>query len=166
MVKSVVLVVAVAGVLLLAGLAFGSSPSDDVVESAKPPTTTTTTEPPPEGVFVIRIDNGSFRPSNVLLDIDEAWIVKWINDDPREYVLADKDGLFETTLAEGDEYEFDYSTVEPGIYIPESAINVDEGWRGLGIRIEDNVVVTRDEADILTSGICKTTSDIEELMAS
>ncbi len=38
-------------------------------------------------------------------------------------------------------------------------------WRGMGIRIEDNVVVTRDEADILTSDICKTTAEIEELMA-
>ncbi len=57
-------------------------------------------------------------------------------------------------------------TVEPGIYIPNSATAVDEIWRGMGIRIEDNVVVTRDEADVLTSDICKTIDDIEELMAS
>jgi Xaa-Pro aminopeptidase len=57
-------------------------------------------------------------------------------------------------------------TVEPGIYIPPSANAVDETWRGMGIRIEDNVVVTRKDADILTSDICKTTSEIEELMAS
>lgn len=57
-------------------------------------------------------------------------------------------------------------TVEPGIYIPQSATAVDATWRGLGIRIEDDVVVTRGEADILTSGICKSTDAIEELMAS
>ncbi len=57
-------------------------------------------------------------------------------------------------------------TVEPGIYIPNTATAVDEIWRGMGIRIEDNVVVTRDEADVLTSDICKTINDIEELMAS
>ena len=57
-------------------------------------------------------------------------------------------------------------TVEPGIYIPVSTTAVDEVWRGMGIRIEDNVLVTRNEADILTSDICKTTTDIEELMAS
>jgi len=57
-------------------------------------------------------------------------------------------------------------TVEPGIYIPAGATAVDEVWRGTGIRIEDNVVVTRAEADILTSGICKRVDEIEQLMAS
>lgn len=57
-------------------------------------------------------------------------------------------------------------TVEPGIYIPETATAVSEIWRGMGIRIEDNVAVTRDEADVITSGICKSIDDIEALMAS
>jgi Xaa-Pro aminopeptidase len=57
-------------------------------------------------------------------------------------------------------------TVEPGIYVPENANAVNDCWRGMGIRIEDNVVVTRDAAEILTSGMCKTISAIEELMAS
>jgi Xaa-Pro aminopeptidase len=56
-------------------------------------------------------------------------------------------------------------TVEPGIYIPENATAVNETWRGLGIRVEDNVVVTKDEADVLTSDICKTIDEIEALMA-
>ncbi len=57
-------------------------------------------------------------------------------------------------------------TVEPGIYIPPGAKAVDKTWRGMGIRIEDNVVVTKDQADVLTADICKTIGDIEELMAS
>lgn len=57
-------------------------------------------------------------------------------------------------------------TVEPGIYIPPNAMAVDETWRGMGIRIEDNVVVTRKEADVLTSDTYKTVAEIEELMAS
>lgn len=57
-------------------------------------------------------------------------------------------------------------TVEPGIYIPQSATAVAETWRGMGIRIEDNVVVTKNEADVLSSDICKTMDDIEALMAT
>jgi Xaa-Pro aminopeptidase len=57
-------------------------------------------------------------------------------------------------------------TVAPGIYIPPGAMAVDETWRGMGIRIEDNVLVTRKEAEVLSSDICKTVTGIEELMAS
>jgi Xaa-Pro aminopeptidase len=57
-------------------------------------------------------------------------------------------------------------TVEPGIYIRAGAQSVPKQWRGIGIRIEDNVVVTRDEPRILSSDVPKTISDIEELMAA
>jgi len=52
-------------------------------------------------------------------------------------------------------------TVEPGIYIAADAEDVDERWRGIGVRIEDDVLVTESGADVLTSGIPKTTADIE-----
>lgn len=57
-------------------------------------------------------------------------------------------------------------TVEPGIYIPVKAKSVDKTWRGMGIRIEDNVVVTKNGADVLTTDICKSIDEIEDLMAS
>ena len=57
-------------------------------------------------------------------------------------------------------------TVEPGIYIPPETEDVDECWRGMGIRIEDNVAVTKDEPRILTDGLAKTADDIEALMAA
>jgi Xaa-Pro aminopeptidase len=57
-------------------------------------------------------------------------------------------------------------TVEPGIYIPPDTADVDEQWRGMGIRIEDNVAVTRDEPRILSDGLAKTADDIEALMAA
>ena len=57
-------------------------------------------------------------------------------------------------------------TVEPGIYIPESANAVAKHWRGLGIRVEDDVVVTKDAADVLSSDICKGMDDIENLMSA
>jgi Xaa-Pro aminopeptidase len=57
-------------------------------------------------------------------------------------------------------------TVEPGIYIPPDTEGVDACWRGMGIRIEDDVAVTRDEPRILTDGLAKTADDIEALMAA
>lgn len=56
-------------------------------------------------------------------------------------------------------------TVEPGIYIPPSANAVDATWRGMGIRIEDDVAVTKEAADVLSSDLCKSMDDIEALMA-
>lgn len=57
-------------------------------------------------------------------------------------------------------------TVEPGIYIPADAAAVDESWKGMGIRIEDNVVVTKNGPEVLSTGICKSIDEIEALMAS
>jgi Xaa-Pro aminopeptidase len=56
-------------------------------------------------------------------------------------------------------------TVEPGIYIPPGSEGVDERWHGIGIRIEDDVAVTREEPRILTDGLVKHVADIEALMA-
>jgi Xaa-Pro aminopeptidase len=55
-------------------------------------------------------------------------------------------------------------TVEPGLYIPSDCKDVDEKWRGIGIRIEDDVLVTSDGHEILTGGVPKTIADIEALM--
>lgn len=57
-------------------------------------------------------------------------------------------------------------TVEPGIYIPPDTEGVDACWLGMGIRIEDDVAVTRDEPRVLTDGLAKTADDIEALMAA
>ncbi len=56
-------------------------------------------------------------------------------------------------------------TIEPGIYIPPSEKNVSKVWRGMGIRIEDNVAITKDAPKILTGGLVKTPDDVEALMA-
>lgn len=57
-------------------------------------------------------------------------------------------------------------TVEPGLYISPNAENVDSKWLGIGIRIEDDVVVTKSGANVLTDGAPKTIAEIEALMAS
>jgi Xaa-Pro aminopeptidase len=56
-------------------------------------------------------------------------------------------------------------TVEPGLYIPENCKSVDKKWRGIGIRIEDDVLVTKNGYEILTHEVPKTITEIETLMA-
>lgn len=55
-------------------------------------------------------------------------------------------------------------TVEPGLYIP-ALPDVDPRWHHLGIRIEDDVVVTEQGCEVLSQDIPKTINDIEALMA-
>jgi Xaa-Pro aminopeptidase len=55
-------------------------------------------------------------------------------------------------------------TVEPGLYIPAHCKQVDEKWRGIGIRIEDDVLVTAQGHEVLTSAAPKTILEIETLM--
>jgi Xaa-Pro aminopeptidase len=55
-------------------------------------------------------------------------------------------------------------TVEPGLYIPVDCKTVDEKWRGIGIRIEDDVLVTAQGYEVLTKAVPKTIADIEALM--
>ena len=56
-------------------------------------------------------------------------------------------------------------TVEPGIYVAPDNLDVDAKWRGIGIRIEDDVVVTKTGCDILTAAVPKEADEIEALMA-
>lgn len=55
-------------------------------------------------------------------------------------------------------------TVEPGIYVQPDDVGVAARWRGIGIRIEDDVAVTRDGHEILTGALPSEASAIEALM--
>lgn len=57
------------------------------------------------------------------------------------------------------------TTIEPGIYISPDNKKVPKKWRGIGVRIEDDVVVTRKGYKILSNGIPKTVKEIESYMA-
>ncbi|WOH39258.1 Xaa-Pro aminopeptidase [Thalassotalea fonticola] len=54
-------------------------------------------------------------------------------------------------------------TIEPGLYIDSDAA-VDDKWQGLGVRIEDNILVTDTGYENLTVNAPKTISDIEAVM--
>ena len=57
-------------------------------------------------------------------------------------------------------------TVEPGIYIQPNNKQVDAKWRGIGVRIEDDIIVTANGYENLTAAIPKTVQDVENLMAT
>ncbi len=56
-------------------------------------------------------------------------------------------------------------TVEPGIYIAPDLKGVPARWRGIGIRIEDDVVVTSGDPEVLTRAVPRDADAIEALMA-
>lgn len=55
-------------------------------------------------------------------------------------------------------------TIEPGIYLPESDENIPQQYRGIGIRIEDDILVTDEGCENLSCGIVKEIDAIEALM--
>lgn len=55
-------------------------------------------------------------------------------------------------------------TVEPGLYIAPNCMDVAPKWRGIGIRIEDDVLVTEDGCEVLTAALPKTVAEIEAFM--
>jgi Xaa-Pro aminopeptidase len=57
-------------------------------------------------------------------------------------------------------------TVEPGLYVSPEDTSVAVKWRGIGIRIEDDVVVTRDGHQVLTAGLARSADEIEDFMAA
>jgi Xaa-Pro aminopeptidase len=67
----------------------------------------------------------------------------------------------EGTLAEGM-----VLTVEPGLYFQEDDLLVPEQLRGIGIRIEDDILVTADAPRNLSAALPRTSSDVEEWMGA
>ncbi|NOZ52052.1 MAG: Xaa-Pro aminopeptidase [Gammaproteobacteria bacterium] len=57
-------------------------------------------------------------------------------------------------------------TVEPGLYIPAGSRKVAKRWWNIGIRIEDDVLVTKNGHEVLSKHAPKTVVDIETMMAS
>lgn len=55
-------------------------------------------------------------------------------------------------------------TIEPGIYIPENS-QCDEKWWGIAVRIEDDVLITKDGYELLSDMAPRTSEEIEKLMA-
>ena len=57
-------------------------------------------------------------------------------------------------------------TVEPGLYFQLDDLTVPEEYRGVGVRIEDDILVTADGSENLSAALPRTVADIEQWMGS
>ena len=55
-------------------------------------------------------------------------------------------------------------TIEPGLYLRNDNLDLAEKWRGIGVRIEDNLVIAADGPVNLTEALPRTVDDIETLL--
>ena len=55
-------------------------------------------------------------------------------------------------------------TIEPGLYLPVDRADIPSEFRGIGIRIEDDILITKEGSEILTAQMPKETQEIEELI--
>ncbi|NYI19645.1 Xaa-Pro aminopeptidase [Xanthomonas arboricola] len=56
-------------------------------------------------------------------------------------------------------------TIEPGLYVSADDTTVEPRWRGIGIRTEDNVLITGDGHRVLTDALARSADEIETVMA-
>jgi Xaa-Pro aminopeptidase len=75
--------------------------------------------------------------------------------DVGDYKLGDQWRVLEPGMA---------MTVEPGIYIPAGSKGVAKRWWNIGVRIEDDVLITKDGNEVLTGALVKDADGIEKLM--
>ena len=98
------------------------------------------------------IENESYKP--FFMHRIGHWLGMDVHD-VGDYKLNDQWRLLEPGMV---------LTIEPGLYISGNEKNVDMKWRGIGIRIEDDVLVTHDGCEVLSSGVPKSIEEIETLM--
>jgi Xaa-Pro aminopeptidase len=55
-------------------------------------------------------------------------------------------------------------TIEPGLYIPLDS-DADARWRGIGVRIEDDILVTKDGFENLSQDVPKSVTEVESVIA-
>ncbi|MCL7713094.1 Xaa-Pro aminopeptidase [Stenotrophomonas mori] len=77
--------------------------------------------------------------------------------DVGDYKLAGESRLLEPGMV---------FTVEPGLYIAADERDVEPRWRGIGIRIEDDVLITADGHRVLTGALERSAEEIEAFMAA
>lgn len=98
------------------------------------------------------IDSEAYRP--YYMHKTGHWLGMDVHD-VGDYKIADDWRIFEPGMV---------TTVEPGIYLAAGLKDLDQRWWNIGIRIEDDVLVTETGHDVLTREAPKTVSDVEAAM--
>ena len=106
-----------------------------------------------EGSLPKLIKDGAYQP--YYMHRTGHWIGMDVHD-VGDYKVGDEWRMLETGMV---------TTVEPGIYIGNSR-KIPKAFRNIGIRIEDDVVVTNKGPDVLSKGLVTDPDDIESLMSS
>ena len=57
-------------------------------------------------------------------------------------------------------------TIEPGLYVPPGSKGVAAKWQGIGIRIEDDVAITKTGHDVLTDAVPRAPDAVEAVLAT
>ena len=104
-----------------------------------------------DGTLPRLIKDGAYKP--FFMHRTGHWLGMDVHD-VGDYKVGDEWRLFESGMV---------TTVEPGIYIPASR-KIPARWRNIGVRIEDDVVVTSKGPDVLSKGLAKDPDEIEALM--
>jgi Xaa-Pro aminopeptidase len=100
------------------------------------------------------IRDGSYR--QFFMHRTGHWLGMDVHD-VGEYKVGDQWRLLEPGMA---------MTIEPGIYIAPGSRGVRREWWGIGVRIEDDVVVTAGDPEVLTAAMPTDPDEIEGLMAA
>jgi len=105
-----------------------------------------------EGSTASIVRSGSYR--QFFMHRTGHWLGMDVHD-VGDYKVGDQWRMLEPGMA---------LTVEPGIYIRPGMRGVRPRWRGIGIRIEDDVLVTRDGVEILSADLPREPQQIEALV--
>jgi len=107
-----------------------------------------------EGTTASIVRSGSYR--RFFMHRTGHWLGMDVHD-VGDYKVGDQWRLLESGMV---------MTVEPGIYIPPGASGVRARWQGIGVRIEDDVVVTRAGNEVLTRDLARDPAQIEALVGA
>ena len=122
-------------------------------------------------VIAARLGDWGLLPGSVeeSLDLDGQWHRRWmvhgtshhLGLDVHDCALARREMYLDAVLEPGMVF-----TIEPGLYFKSDDLTVPEEYRGIGVRIEDDVLVTPDGNENLSAALPRRPEDVEQWMAS